>query len=249
MKPSLTSLSLLQHLDQVFVVRESPEPALSRCASLSSPAAIVIPVCLGPPSLPPSTCGPVPVRAMLVTDALLGAETGLSRWKIKDIMLQLLRGLDFLHTNMLVHRDLKPQNVLVSSHGEIKIADFGLARIYSHHMALTPIVVTLWYRAPEVLLHSGYMSSVDMWSTGCIFAELFLLRPLFCGYSDIQQLQKIIDVIGLPAQEDWPTESPIPYPANWKSGNTLKQLLPNLHQEERDLLLVSFNGCESCNSV
>ncbi|XP_029102018.1 cyclin-dependent kinase 6-like isoform X1 [Scleropages formosus] len=171
------------------------------------------------------------------------AETGLSRWKIKDIMLQLLRGLDFLHTNMLVHRDLKPQNVLVSSHGEIKIADFGLARIYSHHMALTPIVVTLWYRAPEVLLHSGYMSSVDMWSTGCIFAELFLLRPLFCGYSDIQQLQKIIDVIGLPAQEDWPTESPIPYPANWKSGNTLNQLLPNLHQEERDLLLqfLAFN--------
>ncbi|XP_029111617.1 cyclin-dependent kinase 6-like isoform X2 [Scleropages formosus] len=70
------------------------------------------------------------------------------------------------------------------------------------------------------------MSSVDMWSTGCIFAELFLLS-----------------VIGLPAQEDWPTESPTPYPANWKSGNTLNQLLPNLHQEERDLLLqfLAFN--------
>uniref|UniRef100_A0A8C9WEJ9 Cyclin-dependent kinase 21 n=1 Tax=Scleropages formosus TaxID=113540 RepID=A0A8C9WEJ9_SCLFO len=156
------------------------------------------------------------------------AETGLSRWKIKDIMLQLLRGLDFLHTNMLVHRDLKPQNVLVSSHGEIKIADFGLARIYSHHMALTPIVVTLWYRAPEVLLHSGYMSSVDMWSTGCIFADKPLYTPL-CNSSLL-----VLSVIGLPAQEDWPTESPIPYPANWKSGNTLNQLLPNLHQEERD---------------
>lgn len=115
-------------------------------------------------------------------------------------MQQLLRGLDFLHTNLVVHRDLKPENILVSSHGEVKIADFGLARIYSFNVALTPgvsealadaparrprespddsrcvQVVTLWYRAPEVLLNSVYMFSVDMWSVGCVFAELFLLR-------------------------------------------------------------------------
>lgn len=115
-------------------------------------------------------------------------------------MQQLLRGLDFLHTNLVVHRDLKPENVLVSSRAEVKIADFGLARIYSFNVALTPgvsealadaparhhrespdysrcvQVVTLWYRAPEVLLNSVYMFSVDMWSVGCIFAELFLLR-------------------------------------------------------------------------
>lgn len=114
-------------------------------------------------------------------------------------MQQLLRGLDFLHTNLVVHRDLKPENVLVSSRGEVKIADFGLARIYSFNVALTPgvsgggggvagsrrgnlitpalfQVVTLWYRAPEVLLNSVYMFSVDVWSVGCIFAELFLLR-------------------------------------------------------------------------
>ncbi|KAG9337605.1 hypothetical protein JZ751_028457, partial [Albula glossodonta] len=101
--------------------------------------------------------------------------SGLSQDKIKDVMRQLLRGLDFIHTNMLVHRDLKPDNVLVSSRGVVKIADFGLSRIYSHHIALTPCVVTLWYRAPEVLLHSSYMPSVDIWSAGCIFAELFLL--------------------------------------------------------------------------
>ncbi|KTF82695.1 hypothetical protein cypCar_00050504, partial [Cyprinus carpio] len=93
-----------------------------------------------------------------------------------DVMRQLLSGLDFLHTNTVIHRDLKPDNVLVSSRGEVKIADFGLARIYTYHIALTPCVVTLWYRAPEVLLQSSYMSSVDMWSAGCIFAELFLLR-------------------------------------------------------------------------
>lgn len=115
-------------------------------------------------------------------------------------MRQLLRGLDFLHTNLVLHRDLKPENILVSSCGEVKIADFGLARLHSFNISLTPgvsvtaelafrcktcfltgrvaspQVVTLWYRAPEVLLNSVYMFSVDMWSAGCIFAELFLLR-------------------------------------------------------------------------
>uniref|UniRef100_A0A8K9VCN1 Cyclin-dependent kinase 21 n=1 Tax=Oncorhynchus mykiss TaxID=8022 RepID=A0A8K9VCN1_ONCMY len=163
--------------------------------------------------------------------------TGLSLDKIKDVMVQLLQGLDFLHTNMLVHRDLKPENVLVSSRGEVKIADFGLARIYTYHIALTPCVVTLWYRAPEVLLHSGYMSSVDMWSAGCIFAELFLLRPLFRGYTEAQQLQKIFDALcwvcacALPhvPQGDWL--------AHWCPRDPCTQLLSNLGQEENNLLL------------
>ncbi|KAJ8389940.1 hypothetical protein AAFF_G00112250 [Aldrovandia affinis] len=161
---------------------------------------------------------------------------GLSREKIKDVMHQLLLGLDFLHTNMMVHRDLKPDNVLVSSRGQVKIADFGLSRIYSYYIALTPCVVTLWYRAPEVLLQSGYMPSVDMWSAGCIFAELFLLRPLFREYSEAQQLQKIFQVIGLPREEDWPMESPIPYSSSWGTGAGSSQLLPNLNQQENDLL-------------
>ncbi|XP_036408774.1 cyclin-dependent kinase 6 [Megalops cyprinoides] len=169
--------------------------------------------------------------------------TGLSREKIKDVMRQLLHGLDFLHTNMLVHRDLKPDNVLVSSRGEVKIADFGLSRIYTYHIALTPCVVTLWYRAPEVLLHSGYMPSVDIWSAGCIFAELFLLRPLFREYSEARQLQKIFEVIGLPGEEDWPVESPISYSSNWGTGARSAQLLPNLSQQENDLLsqCLTFN--------
>ena len=69
----------------------------------------------------------------------------------------------------------------MTKEGKIKIADFGLARIYGFTMALTSVVVTLWYRSPEVLLHSTYSSSVDMWSLGCIFAELYLKRPLFIG--------------------------------------------------------------------
>uniref|UniRef100_A0A671P053 cyclin-dependent kinase n=1 Tax=Sinocyclocheilus anshuiensis TaxID=1608454 RepID=A0A671P053_9TELE len=164
------------------------------------------------------------------------SEKGLARDKIKDVMRQLLSGLDFLHTNTVIHRDLKPDNVLVSSRGEVKIADFGLARIYTYHIALTPCVVTLWYRAPEVLLQSSYMSSVDMWSAGCIFAELFLLRPLFRGFTEIQQLQKIFEVIGLPGEEDWPIESPVCYSPTWAEKKPTKQLLPSLAHEENDLL-------------
>ncbi|XP_068433977.1 cyclin-dependent kinase 6 [Clinocottus analis] len=162
--------------------------------------------------------------------------SGLSRDCIKDVMQQLLRGLDFLHTNMVLHRDLKPENVLVSSRGEVKIADFGLARIYTFNIALTPGVVTLWYRAPEVLLNTVYMSTVDMWSAGCIFAELFLLRPLFQGYTEVQQLQKIFDVTGLPSEDDWPKDSPISYPVNWGLKSSGTKLLHNLSPEENDLL-------------
>ncbi|KAK2833120.1 hypothetical protein Q5P01_017009 [Channa striata] len=163
-------------------------------------------------------------------------KSGLSHDCIKNVMLQLLRGLDFLHTNMVLHRDIKPENILVSSRGEIKIADFGLARIYTFNIALTPGVVTLWYRAPEVLLNSVYMSSVDMWSAGCILAELFLLRPLFQGYTEVQQLHKIFEVIGLPDEEDWPKDSPIPYTINLGSKGTCTNLLPNLGPDENDLL-------------
>ncbi|XP_038151771.1 cyclin-dependent kinase 6 [Cyprinodon tularosa] len=161
---------------------------------------------------------------------------GLSRDLVKDVMQQLLQGLDFLHTNLVLHRDLKPANILVSNHGEIKIADFGLARIHTFNIALTPGVVTLWYRAPEVLLNTAYMSSVDMWSAGCIFAELFLLRPLFKGYSEVQQLQKIFEVIGLPSEEEWPQESPISYSESLGPRGSVTKLLSNLDQDENDLL-------------
>ncbi|KAF3846062.1 hypothetical protein F7725_003140 [Dissostichus mawsoni] len=145
--------------------------------------------------------------------------SGLSHDCIKDLMWQLLQGLDFLHTHMVLHRDLKPENILISSREEVKIADFGLARIYTYNIALTPGVVTLWYRAPEVLLNSVYMSSVDMWSAGCIFAELFLLR-----------------VIGLPSEDDWPKDSPIRYSVSWGPKGSSSRLLHNLSPYANDLL-------------
>ncbi|XP_070174896.1 cyclin-dependent kinase 6-like [Littorina saxatilis] len=129
---------------------------------------------------------------------------GLGPDRIRDLMLQLLNGVDFLHSNRIVHRDLKPQNLLISRDGQLKLADFGLARIYSFHMALTTVVVTLWYRSPEVLMQSEYATSVDIWSCGCIFAELFNRRALFKGTSEFDQLKKIFGVIGLPPMCDWP---------------------------------------------
>uniref|UniRef100_A0A8D0CHG6 Cyclin-dependent kinase 4 n=1 Tax=Scleropages formosus TaxID=113540 RepID=A0A8D0CHG6_SCLFO len=119
---------------------------------------------------------------------------GLPPERIRDLMHQLLHGLEFLHSHCVLHRDLKPENILVTSRGQVKLADFGLARIYSCHMALTPVVVTLWYRSPEVLLQASYATPVDIWSTGCIFAEMFR-QPFY-----------VRSVIGLPPEEEWPAD-------------------------------------------
>ncbi|XP_012938757.2 cyclin-dependent kinase 4 [Aplysia californica] len=129
---------------------------------------------------------------------------GLGPDRIRDLMIQMVNGIYFLHSNRIVHRDLKPQNILITGEGILKLADFGLARIYASDMQLTSVVVTLWYRAPEVLLTGQYATAVDMWSCGCIFAELYNRKPLFKGNSEGDQLKKIFDVIGLPDLSEWP---------------------------------------------
>ncbi|KAF3833761.1 hypothetical protein F7725_024965 [Dissostichus mawsoni] len=156
---------------------------------------------------------------------------------IKDMMYQLLQGLDFLHSHRVVHRDLKPQNILVTSGGQIKLADFGLARIYSFQMALTSVVVTLWYRAPEVLLQSSYATPVDLWSVGCIFAEMFRRRPLFRGNSDVDQLGKIFDR-GLAPGSGPTTECLHPRPPK-----QLEDLVPDMDEQGQALLMqfLAFN--------
>lgn len=105
----------------------------------------------------------------------------------------MLTGVDFLHANRIIHRDLKPQNLLLSSQGHLKIADFGLAKTYDSEMKLTSVVVTLWYRAPEVLLGQGYNSAVDIWSAACIIFEMYNRKPLFPGTSEVNQLDRIFE--------------------------------------------------------
>lgn len=169
---------------------------------------------------------------------------GLGPDRIKDLMQQLLRGVDFLHSNRIVHRDLKPQNVLISSNGHLKLADFGLARVYGFQMALTQVVVTLWYRAPEVLLQAQYATPVDMWSCGCIFSELFNRRPLFRGQSDIDQLIKIFEIMGRPIESDWPQDVSLPW-NSFKSfpPKPVDTYIPEIDPVTKDLFerLMKFN--------
>lgn len=125
---------------------------------------------------------------------------------VKSYILQTLQGLEYLHLNWILHRDLKPNNLLVNAAGVLKIGDFGLAKLYgSPNRINTHQVVTRWYRAPELLFGAKqYSTCIDMWAVGCILAELLLRVPLFPGESDLDQLTKIFGVFGNPTEENWP---------------------------------------------
>ncbi|KAG4137204.1 hypothetical protein ERO13_D07G057300v2 [Gossypium hirsutum] len=131
---------------------------------------------------------------------------------VKCLMLQLLEGVKYLHDNWVLHRDLKTSNLLLSNQGELKICDFGMARQYgSPQKQYTTKVVTQWYRAPELLLGAKtYSTAVDMWSVGCIMAEMLAKQPLFKGTSEIDQLRKIFDTLGTPNEKIWAGFSELP---------------------------------------
>lgn len=149
----------------------------------------------------------------------------------------MLSGLDFLHSQNIIHRDLKPQNILVNANGIVKIHDFGLARTYTHLAAFTTVVVTLWYRAPELLLQSAYASPVDLFSIGCIFAELHTRRALFAGRSEREQLGLIFAGLGLPSEADWPRDA-IVLRNNFPpcQPQPMEALVPGISEDAADLL-------------
>ncbi|XP_064610265.1 cyclin-dependent kinase 6-like isoform X2 [Liolophura sinensis] len=152
---------------------------------------------------------------------------GLGPDRITDLMYQLLKGVDFLHEHRIIHRDLKPQNILVTKTGQLKLADFGLARVYAFQMALTAVVVTLWYRAPEVLLLDQYATPVDLWSCGCIFAELFNRQKM-----------------GLPNEEDWPEDVPMSRSCfSSAPPQSVESYIPEIDPKGKDLFLklLTFN--------
>ncbi|XP_066438541.1 cyclin-dependent kinase 10 isoform X2 [Eleutherodactylus coqui] len=164
--------------------------------------------------------------------------------KVKCICFQLLTGLQYLHKNFIVHRDLKVSNLLMTDKGCVKIADFGLARAYSvPAKQMTPKVVTLWYRAPELLLGSTTQTTaIDMWAVGCILAELLAHKPLLPGTSEIQQIDLIIQLLGTPNETIWPGFSKLPlvgqYTVRKQPYNNLKHKFPWL--SEAGLRLLNF---------
>ncbi|KAJ9176221.1 hypothetical protein P3X46_011559 [Hevea brasiliensis] len=135
-----------------------------------------------------------------------------SQSEVKCLMLQLLKGVKYLHDNWVLHRDLKTSNLLLNNRGELKICDFGLARQYGSPLKpYTHLVVTLWYRAPELLLGAKqYSTAIDMWSLGCIMAELLSKEPMFNGKTEFDQLDKIFRMLGTPNETIWPGFSKLP---------------------------------------
>ncbi|XP_058101072.1 mitogen-activated protein kinase homolog D5 isoform X2 [Magnolia sinica] len=154
---------------------------------------------------------------------------------------QILRGLKYIHSANVLHRDLKPSNLLLNANCDLKICDFGLARITSESDFMTEYVVTRWYRAPELLLNSAeYTAAIDVWSVGCIFMELMERKPLFPGKDHVHQLRLLMELIGTP------TEADLGY-VNENARRYIRQLqrhprqsftekFPNVHPEAIDLV-------------
>jgi len=131
---------------------------------------------------------------------------------IKHLAVQLCRGIEFCHANRVIHRDIKPQNLLIDGQMHMKIADFGLARAFSVPLPkYTHEVVTVWYRPPEILLGSAlYSVPVDIWSVGCVLGEMATGSPLFKGDSEIDTIMKIFQTLGTPSEAIWSGISELP---------------------------------------
>ena len=167
---------------------------------------------------------------------------GLEPKLYKSFLYQLLKGIQHIHRMKILHRDIKSENLLISKDNKLKITDFGLARGYG-----LPIknfrndVVSLWYRAPDILLgNENYERSVDMWSVGCIFAEMVLGTILFKGFSEKEQVRKIFEILGTPTEKTYPMYMEY---SEWKKETwevyhpqDLKKFLPTLSDDGLDLL-------------
>lgn len=168
----------------------------------------------------------------------------LTKSQTKMYMQMLLKGIAYCHQRNIMHRDLKPANLLISSGGELKIADFGLARVYMHNESgrqYSHQVATRWYRAPELLYGSrAYDIGVDLWALGVIYGEILNRSPLFPGESDIEQLCCVLKALGTPNEEVWPGLTDLPdynkitFPEN--QATPVEELVPDASDMEVDLL-------------
>lgn len=159
----------------------------------------------------------------------------------KSYLYQLFSGISYCHTHRVLHRDLKPQNLLIDSKGNIKLADFGLARAFGLPVrSYTHEVVTLWYRAPEILLGCKvYSTPIDVWSIGCIFVEMVTRKALFPGDSEIDQLFRIFKIMGTPNDHIWPGVAHLKdFKSNFPKwqAQSFADIVPNLDEDGLDLV-------------
>lgn len=188
----------------------------------------------------------------------LEQKTPLSDFQVKMLLHQLLDATAYCHRRGVYHRNLKPKHLLIDipadgnlDKAQLKVADFALVRSSGLPIrTYTAKVVTLWYRAPEILMGvTEYSHAVDIWSVGCVFAEMVLGRPLFTGSSEIDQLFQLFSTLGTPKEDNWPGFTKLPnygfaFP-NW-SGKPIERIVPTLNDPGRDLLqkLLRYNATE-----
>mmetsp|Transcript_4127 Transcript_4127/g.15540 ORF Transcript_4127/g.15540 Transcript_4127/m.15540 type:complete len:252 (+) Transcript_4127:400-1155(+) len=181
---------------------------------------------------------------------VIRSKQNLTREHFQYFAYQILRGLKYIHSARVLHRDLKPSNILVNANCDVKICDFGLARgMQMQDSDMTEYVVTRWYRAPELLLMcQEYSEAIDIWSIGCILAEMIQRKPFFPGKNYLDQLNLITNVVGTPTSEDYQHvthEEACQYLANleYNAPKDIGRLLPNASPLEVDLItkMLIFN--------
>lgn len=179
----------------------------------------------------------------------------ISECKIRNIAFQILQGLAYMHKNNYFHRDMKPENILISG-DQVKLADFGLAREIRSNPPFTDYVATRWYRSPEVVLNSKiYNSPIDIFALAAIIAELYSGKPLFPGKDSNEQMSKICEVLGTPTQSEWAEGYQLANKIGYKfpqyKGHKLKLYIPNASDNAINLLesMLSFNPVKRPSAI
>ncbi|MEN2496415.1 MAG: Cyclin-Dependent Kinase 7 [Marteilia pararefringens] len=173
----------------------------------------------------------------------------LSNADMKCLFLQMMHGVAYLHSLWILHRDLKPDNLLLSRFGVLKITDFGLTRFFGQpDRLMTSQVATRWYRAPELLFGANkYGGNIDIWSCGCIIAEVLQKAPLFPGETDIGQLSSIFNLLGSPKQRKWSNAQQLPDYIDFKSPShdvsNIPKMLSTIFSGAKDSLLQLIASC------
>ena len=175
------------------------------------------------------------------------AKTHFERRVVKGFLKMILEGIDFCHSRGIIHRDIKPGNILLTAQGTVRLGDFGLARALPKDFAgsLSHQVATRWYRAPELLFASRrYNTAVDIWSIGVVTVELLLLSPLFPGNNDIDQLYRVFQIMGSPNLQSWPDVKELPdyEKVSFPDMSPLdpRLLLPHAHEDDLSYIWSHF---------